>query len=140
MSDVLRDKAVRGVGEAHSQLSPYSVACQVFGCPGTVTIRGRCAQHGTAYVNTRSLDADRHLGARLYKTARWARTRQQILSMFPLCMCSECVRRNRRRRSQVVHHIRHHGGDEQRFFDRNNLQALAKQCHDRITALERTRT
>jgi hypothetical protein len=123
-----------------STSSPYSRACAVFGCPRPVTFRGRCTEHSADLEHTRGLDSDRHLGAPLYKTARWARLRQQMLSTFPLCQCSECIRLKRRRHSEVVHHIRHHGGDEQRFFDVNNLQALAKVCHDRITALECTRS
>jgi hypothetical protein len=34
----------------------------------------------------------------------------------------------------VVHHKRPHGGDAALFFDETNLQALAKACHDRLTA------
>ena len=36
----------------------------------------------------------------------------------------------------VVDHIVPHKGDEKLFWDRNNWQALCKQCHDRKTLKE----
>ncbi|MCB4811684.1 HNH endonuclease [Methylovorus menthalis] len=36
----------------------------------------------------------------------------------------------------VVDHIKPHRGDMALFWDRNNWQAMAKECHDRKTARE----
>jgi len=94
-------------------------------------------KHLALLGQTRGLGTDRHLGRALYKTARWQRVREQVLSRFPTCQCSDCSRLKRVRVSRVVHHLRHHRGNEQRFFNMSNLQAVSKECHDRITAEER---
>jgi hypothetical protein len=38
--------------------------------------------------------------------------------------------------STVADHIKEHKGDEQLFFDRDNLQALCKTCHDSAKQLK----
>jgi 5-methylcytosine-specific restriction endonuclease McrA len=120
--------------------NPFSASCCIYACSVPVVSRGYCAKHSALREQTRALTADRHLGAQLYKTARWKRVRQQVLAKSALCECQECARLKRTRIAEVVHHIRHHGGDEQLFFDPLNLQALAKDCHDAITSRERRRT
>lgn len=40
------------------------------------------------------------------------------------------------RAASVVDHRRPHRGDMKLFWDRNNWQSMAKECHDRKTARE----
>ncbi|MCM2580457.1 AAA family ATPase [Streptomyces meridianus] len=66
----------------------------------------------------------------VYDDRRWPPLRDQVLSEEPLCR-AHCGRP-----PAVVDHIRPHRGDEQLAFDRGNLQALCKPCHDAKTARE----
>lgn len=65
---------------------------------------------------------------------RWRKAREVFLKRHPLCECEECVRLGRVRQATVVDHKIPHKGDKNLFWDRNNWQAMAKQCHDRKTA------
>ena len=111
--------------------NPFTRACLVSGCPHLATMRGRCPSHARQVDTARSLSSDRS-HRRLYNSARWRRTRLAVLAAHPLCACHEC--RGAGLLATVVHHVRPHGGDEGLFFDVHNLQAVAKPCHDRITA------
>ena len=66
----------------------------------------------------------------VYDDPRWAPLRDQVLSEEPLCRAG-CGRP-----PTVVDHIRPHRGNEARAFDRANLQAMCKPCHDAKTARE----
>lgn len=66
----------------------------------------------------------------VYDDARWAPLRDQVLSEEPLCRAG-CGHP-----PTVVDHIRPHRGDEHLAFDRANLQAMCKPCHDAKTAHE----
>jgi 5-methylcytosine-specific restriction endonuclease McrA len=66
----------------------------------------------------------------VYDDPRWPLLRDQVLSEEPLCRAS-CGRA-----PAVVDHIRPHRGNEQLAFDRANLQAMCKPCHDAKTARE----
>lgn len=66
----------------------------------------------------------------VYNDPQWAALRDQVLSEEPLCR-AQCGRP-----PTVVDHIRPHRGDERLAFDRANLQALCKPCHDSKTARE----
>ena len=66
----------------------------------------------------------------VYDDPRWALLRDQVLSEEALCRAG-CGRP-----PGVVDHIRPHRGDEQLAFDRANLQAMCKSCHDSKTAHE----
>lgn len=66
----------------------------------------------------------------VYDDPRWELLRDQVLSEEPLCRAG-CGRPPR-----VVDHIRPHRGDETLAFDRTNLQAMCKGCHDAKTAHE----
>ena len=109
-------------------------ACAVFACPEPVAYRGRCQRHGGQVDQLRSLGSDRHLGKKLYATARWKALRRYLLTRTPVCPCAECTRLGRVRLTSVVHHLQPHGGDVVKFFDERHLQPLAKPCHDRLTA------
>jgi 5-methylcytosine-specific restriction enzyme A len=111
--------------------NPFRASC-IPGCGELVTVRGRCAVHAAQRDAQRSLRSDRH-HAHLYASVRWQRLRRQILTEHPFCQCHECGGQVFYPPATVVHHVKAHGGDEARFFDAENLQALAKGCHDRIT-------
>lgn len=74
----------------------------------------------------------------LYKTRRWQRLRRLKLSSAPLCQCEACAA-GRPRLATVVDHIVPHRGDRGLFYDWDNLQSMAKACHDRKTARETNR-
>lgn len=64
----------------------------------------------------------------LYKTKQWQRLRQEQLRKSPMCQCPHC--REGTREATVVDHIEPHHGNRRLFFDRKNLQSMAKECHD----------
>ncbi|HEY2906895.1 MAG TPA: hypothetical protein VGJ29_13420, partial [Vicinamibacterales bacterium] len=53
------------------------------------------------------------------------------------CQCKACRGADMHDIATTVHHPRPHHGDEALFFAEDNLQALAKPCHDRITGRHR---
>lgn len=116
---------------------PYQHACLVAGCSQPVTFRGRCQAHGRSVDTLRGLSSDR-LHKALYASARWRRLRALVLSLHPLCQCEECQQTGHVLASRVVHHKQPHGGDETLFFAIDNLQAMAKACHDRLTGAVRS--
>lgn len=116
---------------------PYAAKrlCLHPGCPAFAERRGRCRAHAVAI--TRAEDRQRARATpyrKLYDTARWKALRASYLAAHPLCECGDCV--GGITLATVVHHREAHRGDERLFFDRSNLQALAKRCHDRLTGHE----
>lgn len=71
---------------------------------------------------------------RLYKLKRWKDLREAHLSESPLCVY--CIESGEVAAADVVDHIKPHKGDERLFWDRNNLQSLCAQCHDRLKQRE----
>lgn len=59
---------------------------------------------------------------------RWQRLRASYLATHPLCECG-CGWP-----AEVVHHRKPHLGDTALLYAWDNLQALRKSCHDKITA------
>ncbi|MFD3352749.1 AAA family ATPase [Streptomyces fradiae] len=101
----------------------------------------RCAQCGTRRTASGSCPTCRRPAQRtarqtqaawrwVYDDPRWPLLRDQVLSEEAFCRagCSSPP--------TVVDHIRPHRGDEQLAFDRANLQAMCKPCHDAKTARE----
>jgi len=74
----------------------------------------------------------------LYKQQRWLRLRQRYLDRHPICECDDC-RTRPPKPARVVHHKDPHRGDLTKFYDWNNLMAMAKPCHDKVTAHEQHR-
>jgi 5-methylcytosine-specific restriction protein A len=109
-------------------------ACLVYACGLPVVTKGRCARHSKQVDEQRSVGSDRQAGRALYRSPQWRTTRAAVLTLHPFCECAECVAGNLPVRASVVHHRRPHGGDRALFFDMQNLQALAKACHDSMTA------
>ena len=75
----------------------------------------------------------RYAKARGYDS-RWQRERLAFLAAHPLCV--ECQKRGVYTKATVVDHIIPHRGDRVLFWDRDNWQALCKQCHDKKTGTE----
>lgn len=61
----------------------------------------------------------------------WVNTRRAYLKAHPICECG-CSRE-----ATVVHHLDGKGPKGPLGHNPANLQALAKVCHDRLTARER---
>lgn len=66
---------------------------------------------------------------RWYKTKRWRRLRKLVLGEHPMCQCPHCQGNNLE--ADVVDHITPHRGEARLFWNRKNLQAMNKQCHDK---------
>ena len=71
---------------------------------------------------------------RLYDTRRWRKLRDIVLSEEPLCRL--CGQMNRVTPSKIADHIIPHKDDPDLFWDRDNLQALCKLCHDSAKAIK----
>ena len=69
-----------------------------------------------------------------YKTKRWQRLRKAHLSKHPYCQCPH--HKNKRIEGNVVDHKIPHKGDTKLFWDKDNLQTLTKQCHDKFKQSE----
>jgi len=63
-----------------------------------------------------------------YKTARWQKLRMQVLieAAFTCCRCGAV----RPSPLMVADHRKAHKGNAAMFWDRGNLQAMCKACHD----------
>lgn len=102
--------------------------CAYPGCPNLTESR-YCEQHekltNKQYNNyQRGYDpADRY-------GAAWRKVRNLYISMHPLC--EKCYRQGRATPAQEVHHIVPLSKGGTHSFD--NLMALCKPCHSRITA------
>lgn len=94
-------------------------------CGSPATHRGRCPIH--ARTNNKATHRNRHV----YNSRRWRLLRQAVLLEQPLCACG-CDRIA----TDVDHIVPIHAGGNP--WDRNNLQALAAECHGRKTRQEQT--
>jgi len=66
----------------------------------------------------------------MYSTPQWRTLRALVLrDANYICASYRCPNRAR-----IADHIKPHRGDAGAFFDRANLQALCKRCHDKKTA------
>jgi 5-methylcytosine-specific restriction protein A len=99
--------------------------CSVPGCAVLVMRGRRCAGHNVAAEQARPNYALR----RWYRTPRWRALRARILrdQAYRCAACGQVVA------ALEVDHIAKHGGIPARFWDRGNLQALCRSCHQRKT-------
>lgn len=74
--------------------------------------------------NVRSHEAEQY--RRLYKTARWARTRSHQLMLHPLCQW--CLERDEVTEATEVHHSIAHKGDLDLFWN-GPFISTCKPCH-----------
>ena len=108
--------------------------CTYPGC-GALTDDGRCGKHKR--VEARLHDKQRGSAHARGYGARWQKASAAFLRAHPLCQCPECGEGELRTRvSQVTDHKIPHRGDMALFWDSDNWQAMAKECHDKKTATE----
>ena len=98
--------------------------CASPGC-ATLTTGRRCRAHAVEAEHARPNYALR----RWYRTPRWKSLRAQIVreAGYTCAHCRKVVLR------LEVDHISKHEGDPRRFWNRANLQALCRRCHQRKT-------
>ena len=99
--------------------------CRYPGCPN-LSDRTYCEKH-------RGWDARETAAERGYDS-RWQRERELYLRKNPLCV--KCKAKGKITPARVVDHIIPHRGDPLLRWDRNNWQALCKDCHDTKTGNE----
>jgi 5-methylcytosine-specific restriction enzyme A len=98
--------------------------CAVPGCPQLATGR-RCRAHAVVAEQARPNYAHR----RWYRIARWRALRARVLreQAYRCALCGYVTL------DLDIDHIVKHDGDLRRFWDRANLQALCRTCHQRKT-------
>lgn len=73
----------------------------------------------------------------VYQTPRWKALRREVLEAAQyLCQCDDCARLPCPRPATTCDHKVPHRGDPTLLWSRDNLQALAAECHSRKTARE----
>jgi len=99
--------------------------CVVPGCGALILQGRRCQVHKVDAEQARPNYALR----RWYRTPRWKALRARILreQAYRCADCGQVVA------ALEVDHIAKHGGISARFWDRANLQALCRSCHQRKT-------
>lgn len=102
--------------------------CAFPGCPKLTHTR-YCEEH-TGVMNTRYNKYERPYDSSERYGAAWRRIRNRYIQAHPLC--EACLKHGRMTPSTEVHHILplEKGGTH----DEDNLMALCKPCHSRITA------
>ena len=104
--------------------------CSYPGCPNVT--RGRyCAEHKTI-ANREYYEHGRDPSTKGRFDARWRKTRALFLSKHPLC--AHCLESGFYVPATEVHHIK--PISEGRDDSEENLMALCKSCHSRITLAE----
>jgi len=68
------------------------------------------------------------------KSSRWQKARAAVLADEPVCQC--CAHRGKAQPATQVDHITPRADAPDRFFDRLNLWALCRSCHDMKSQLE----
>ena len=105
--------------------SRFPHACAEPGCSALVLGR-RCPAHAAAKEHQRrNYDIRRE-----YRKPQWKALRREILRDVAYT-CHECQRISL---ELEIDHVVKHDGDPGRFWDRVNLQALCRTCHQRKTA------
>jgi 5-methylcytosine-specific restriction protein A len=102
--------------------------CSFPGCP-RLTHDRYCEEH-TKVMNARYNKYERPYDSSERYGHKWRRIRNRYIETHPLC--EECLKTERYTPAQEVHHILplEKGGTH----NEDNLMALCKSCHSRITA------
>jgi len=102
--------------------------CSYPGCP-ELTYGRFCEQHAKE-ESKRYEKYDRDPAIRKRYGRAWKRIRDRYISIHPLC--EQCMKEGRITPAEEVHHVLplSHGGTH----SEDNLMALCKSCHSRITA------
>jgi 5-methylcytosine-specific restriction protein A len=100
-----------------------------------LTRGGRCEKHKR--VMSQAGEEHRATSARRGYGYKWQKASAAFLRAHPLCQCEECKEGMLRvLPASVTDHKIPHRGDMRLFWDPSNWQAMAKECHDKKTALE----
>ncbi|WP_217638639.1 HNH endonuclease signature motif containing protein [Nitrosospira multiformis] len=59
---------------------------------------------------------------------RWQQERKVFLGRNPFC--AQCAKQGKRTIATIVDHIIPHKGDLEKFWNKDNWQAMCKPCHD----------
>ena len=105
--------------------------CNYPGCYAKIK-GGYCKEH--TKKKARQREARRKTPNERGYTWKWRVAARNYLRQHPLC--EHCLKEGILNPATVVDHIIPHQGDMDKFWDTNNLQAMAKSCHDRKTATE----
>jgi len=99
--------------------------CVVPGCARFAEGRRRCRPHAVIVERARPNRDTR----RWYYLAAWKAIRLEVLrdQAYACAACGQATE------TLEVDHIEKHDGDPIRFWDRANLQALCRTCHQRKT-------
>ena len=102
--------------------------CGFPGCP-LLTHNRYCEEH-TRVMNTRYNKYERPYTSSERYGSEWRKIRNRFIKEHPLC--EECLKQDRLTPSKEVHHIvpLKNGGTNRE----DNLMALCKSCHSKITA------
>lgn len=106
---------------------PKTRVCAEPQCP-TLTSETFCDEHQRS--KRQAADQRRATARSHYGGARWRAVRRTYLRHHPLCECG-CGRI-----ATVVHHLDGKGLHGPDAYNPTNLMAMAKACHDRITAAD----
>lgn len=112
---------------------PYrpNTPCRHPGCAALVPYGQKyCEQHKSLHPE------ENRSAARRGYNRQWQKASWEYLQAHPLCVLCMQKQPPRYVRATVVDHITPHRGDQKLFWDRSNLQALCKQCHDKKTRAE----
>lgn len=109
--------------------------CNHPGCGKLVHNASYCEQHQK--VKRKQSDQQRGNSTERGYGYKWQQVSKGFLRAHPLCQCKDCQEgKIRLLPANVVDHIIPHKGDMNLFWDRNNWQAMNKDCHDKKTARE----
>ena len=110
--------------------------CAKAGCPN-FRIEGSsyCEKHDyirvnylekrAEYLSNRPRDWTKYQRTNNYNSPQWRKMSKEFLLEHPFCeICGD--------KSEVVHHVIPPRGNEELFFDKTNLSAVCKRCHDTV--------
>lgn len=94
------------------------------------------AQQQAAYDARRKSDPGLALAAELRSSTRWRKYRAWFVARYPMC-CNPFKIAGHLRGTQDVHHIVEVQDAPDRLCDESNTVPLCRECHARVSALER---
>ena len=104
--------------------------CTWPGCR-TLSRSSRCSIHSKSTAPAKPRYADP-----FYWRAPWLKLRKWFLARNPIC--AECQRRGRITAANEVHHLKPKADFPELALVAENLEALCKSCHSRMTRRENT--
>jgi 5-methylcytosine-specific restriction protein A len=105
--------------------------CANPGCPELIRVGQFCSSH--SHIDKQESKRDPK-GQKLYKTARWERTRKMQLAKEP--WCADCLKEERYTPATDCDHIKPWAGDQTKFF-KGPFQSLCHSHHSAKTRIEK---